>query len=38
MIEILTDTHEDLLALKISDGVSKDDYKKIVPMIESKIE
>lgn len=38
MIDILADTHEDLLALKISDGVSRDDYEKVVPVIDNKVE
>jgi hypothetical protein len=36
MIEILNETREDLIALRISDEVTKDDYEKISPVIESK--
>mgnify|MGYP001105369338 CR=1 FL=1 len=36
MIEILNETREDLIALRISDGVTKNDYDKVSPVIERK--
>ena len=36
MIQILDDTSEDLIALQIKDGVTKEDYDKIKPLIEEK--
>ena len=36
MIHILDDTGEDLLALRIANGVTKEDYDKINPLIEQK--
>jgi hypothetical protein len=36
MIQILSETSDDLVAIHITDGVTKDDYDKIAPLIDEK--
>jgi len=36
MIQILNDTMDDLIALQITDGVTKEDYDRLAPLIEEK--
>jgi hypothetical protein len=38
MIEILKETEGDLLALRFADAITQDDYEKIKPLLEEKVE